>query len=435
MRDYQRIIRPHTRETPSMRQHLSRFHRADAAYIGLVLASTLLLSACQGVLDVSLPGSVEASALDAPSLAPTLVDGAQADFECAFTQYVESTATWANEVLNSSGGAEVVGWSARFTRPEAGTAQCPTATSNRGQFTPYLPLQVARGQSELAREKLTAFTDAQVTGRALLLARANFYGGYAVMLLSEGYCQVAIDATALLTPAQGLAIAETRFTDAIASATTANNTALLNAARVARARVRIALGNKTGAATDARLVPSGFVFNATYAATPVRRRNTMMEDVNLKFHLSVAPAYRGLTVGGVADPRVVAINANRVGIDAVTPEWIQGKYSAPESPIPLAMWDEAQLIIAEAEGGQSAVDAINRIRTKFNLPAYAGGTAAEITAQVIEERRRTLFLDGHAINDHLRFNIPFLTGVDQKGVRYNDEKCIPLPLSELTGRS
>jgi hypothetical protein len=410
--------------------------RSSVARVGLLLAAQLL-TACQGVLDVSLPGNVAASALDAPSLAPTLVDGTQADFECAFTQYVESTALWSNEVLNSSGGAEVVGWSARFTRPEDGTSQCPTVTSNRGQFTPYLPLQVARGQGEFALSKLNVITDAQIPGRALLIARASFYTGYAYLLMSEGYCQVAVDAGPLQPPAQGLALAEKYFSDAITSATAAGPTgsSILNAALVARARVRIALGNKTGADTDAKLVPSGFVFNATYAAAPVRRRNTTMEDINLKFHMSVAPAYRGLTVGGVADPRVIAIDAKRVGIDALTPEWIQGKYAGPESPLPLATWDEAQLIIAEAEGGQSAVDAINRLRTKYSLPQYAGGTAAEITAQIIEERRRTLFLDGHAISDHLRFNIPFLTGVDQKGVRYNTETCIPLPLSELTGRA
>lgn len=434
MRDYPKIIGTTNRETISMTTRLHRSRSAPAIHVGLVLLAAQLLTACQGVLDVSLPGNVAASALDAPSLAPTLVDGAQADFECAFTQYVETTATWSNEVLNSSGGAEVVGWSARFTRPEAGTGQCPTATSNRGAFTVYLPLQIARGQAELALEKLNGFTDAQVTGRALLLARAAFYSGYAHMLLSEGYCQLAVDAGPLLTPAAGLAIAEQKFSAAIAAASTTTNTSVLNAARVARARVRIALGNKSGAAVDAKLVPAGFSFSATYAATPVRRRNTVMEDINLKFHLSVAPAYRGLTVGGVADPRVITTDAKRVGIDAVTPSWIQGKYTAPESPMPLATWDEAQLIIAEAEGGQSAVDAINRIRTKYTLPAYAGGSAAEITAQIIEERRRTLFLDGHAIADHLRFGIPFATGVDQKGVRYNTETCIPLPLSELTGR-
>jgi hypothetical protein len=434
MRDFQKLIRTHNREMTSMTTNLHRAGRRGTAHIGVVLVAAQLLTACNGVLDVSVPGNVAASALDAASLAPTLVDGAQADFECAFTQYVETTATWSNEVLNSSGGAEVVGWSARFTRPEAGTGQCPTATSNRGAFTQYLPLQIARGQAELALQKLTAFTDAEVTGRQLLLARAAFYSGYSHMLLSEGYCQVAVDAGPLLTPAQGLAIAEQKYTDAIAAATTANNAAVLNASRVARARVRIALGNKAGAATDAKLVPAGFSFAATYAATPVRRRNTVMEDINLKFHLSVAPAYRGLTFGGVADPRVVATNANRVGIDAVTPAWTQGKYAAPESSLPLATWDEAQLIIAEAEGGQSAIDAINRIHAKYALPSYGGGTDAQILAQIIEERRRSLWLDGHQINDHLRFTIPFATGVDQKGVRYNDETCIPLPLAELTGR-
>jgi hypothetical protein len=418
-----------------MTTRLSRARRARLAHAGLALALTQLLTACQGVLDVSIPGNVDASALDQPSLATTLVDGAQADFECAFSQYVETTATWSNEVLNSSGGAEVVGWSARFTRPEAGTGQCPTATSNRGAFTVYLPLQIARGQAELALQKLTDFTDAEVSTRTLLLARSAFYSGYSHMLLSEGYCQVAVDAGPLLTPAAGLAIAEQKFTTAITAATAANNTALLNASRVARARVRIALGNKTGAAADAKLVPAAFRFDATYATTPVRRRNTVMEDINLKFHLSVAPAYRGLTFGGVADPRVVAINANRVGIDAVTPQWTQGKYTAPESPLPLATWDEAQLIIAEAEGGQSAVDAINRVHTRYGLPAYGGGTDAQILAQIIEERRRSLWLDGHQINDHLRFSIPFASGVDQKGVRYNNETCIPLPLSELTGRT
>jgi hypothetical protein len=430
-----RIVRTHTREMTSMPKRLLSLRGARATGTGLALVAAQLLTACQGVLDVSLPGNVEASALDQPSLATTLVDGAQADFECAFAQYVETTGVWANEVINSSGGAEVVGWSARFTRPEAGTGQCATASSNRGNFSVYLPLQIARGQAEFGLTKLDAFTDAEVANRALLIARAAFYSGYSHMLLSEGFCQVAVDEGPLLTPAKGLAIAEERFTTAIAAATTANNAALLNAARVARARVRIALGNAAGAAADARLVPANFVFNATYSGSPVRRNNTVMQDINSKFHLSVAPAYRGLTVGGVADPRVVAVDAKRFGIDAITPLWTQGKYPALDSPMPLATWDEAQLIIAEAEGGQSAVDAINRIHTKFNLPLYAaGGTPAQIRAQIIEERRRSLFLDGHAISDHLRFQIPFATGVDQKGVRYNEETCIPLPLAELTGR-
>jgi hypothetical protein len=126
---------------------------------------------------------------------------------------------------------------------------------------------------------------------------------------------------------------------------------------------------------------------------------------------------------------------NRKGQDALTPLWVQTKYPAVDSPMPIATWDEAQLIIAEAEGGQSAVDAINRLRRKYNLPQYAGGTAAEIGAQIVEERRRTLFLDGHSIGDHLRLKIPFATGLNHKGVRYGNATCLPLPLAETSGRT
>jgi hypothetical protein len=110
--------------------------------------------------------------------------------------------------------------------------------------------------------------------------------------------------------------------------------------------------------------------------------------------------------------------------------WIQKKYTALDSPLPLATWDEAQLILAEADPA-SAVTAINAVRTKYNLPAYVGtGTLADIQ----EERRRTLFLDGHRIGDMLRYGIPFATGKNQKGVPYGTLTCLPLPSSETSGR-
>jgi hypothetical protein len=245
---------------------------------------------------------------------------------------------------------------------------------------------------------------------------------------------MAVDSGPLITPAATLALAEARLTRAIDLATAANNTAILNLARVARARARLDMKNLTGAAADAKLVPSGFVYNATYNTTPFRRSNTVVLNNNINFHESVAPEFRGLTVGGVADPRVPVVSANRNGQDALSPLWFQQKYKTVDAPLPMATWDEAQLIIAEAEQGQSAVDAINRIRTKYNLPQYAGGTADQIKAQVLEERRRTLFLDGHSIGDHLRNNVPFASGVNQKGVAYGTLTCLPLPRAETTGR-
>ena len=402
----------------------------------IALAAIMVVSACKGIMDVQLPGNVEASALATPTLAGLLVNSAQADFECAYALYVYNTSAWSNEMQNASGGAEVASWSGRFFIPEGGTGGCQTVASNRGAFVQYLPLMTARQQAENALTVIGGFTDADVSGRQLLLARAALYSGFVHTLLGEAYCSVALtDTGAVQPPVNALLAAEDRFTKAIAFATTAKDAMVLNSALVGRARVRLDLGKLAGAAADAKLVPANFVGYATYDVNPIRRQNSAYDVTALKHHLSVDPAYRNLTVGGVPDSRLVVTNAGYQGADGVTPMWLSSKYTSLSSPIPIASWDEAQLIIAEAEGGQSAVDAINGIRAKYNLPSYSGGTDAEIQAQVIEERRRTLFFTGHRIGDQLRLKIPFAQGVDQKGVPYNnDASCVGLPLNETTGR-
>jgi hypothetical protein len=400
----------------------------------LALVMFQLLQACHGILDVSLPGKVPESALGSPGLAITRVKGAQADFECAFSEYVHDTGLWSNELLNSSANGEVVGWGARLSTYDNGILPCQSAAATLGNYAVYLPLQTARVQAENAITALDGFTDAQVPTRSVLTANALVYAGFAYTLLGEAYCQVATSPTdPLVAPSAALAIAETRFTRAISLATSVNDATLLNAALVGRARVRLDLKNTTGAAADARLVtPSSFVFNATYSTQPVRRYNTTVAAGTINAHESIAPEYRGLTVGTVPDSRVPVIkDPTRLnGQDGVTPLWIQKKYTALDSPLPLATWDEAQLILAEADPA-STVTAITAVRTKYGLPPYAGtGSSADIQ----EERRRTLFLDGHRIGDMLRYGIPFATGKNQKGVPYGNLTCLPLPSSETSGR-
>ena len=88
-------------------------------------------------------------------------------------------------------------------------------------------------------------------------------------------------------------------------------------------------------------------------------------------------------------------------------------------PVPIASWREAQLIIAEAEGGQEAVNRVNILRNHHGLPNYTGGTSpAEIQALVIQERARELYLERHHLNDLQRFNIPNgAAAVSRKGGR------------------
>ncbi|HET7372657.1 MAG TPA: RagB/SusD family nutrient uptake outer membrane protein, partial [Gemmatimonadaceae bacterium] len=99
------------------------------------------------------------------------------------------------------------------------------------------------------------------------------------------------------------------------------------------------------------------------------------------------------------------------------------------TPIPLASWNEAQLIYAEAVGGQQGFDAINRVRTANGVPTLAGPppTGQAFTDLVLEERRRQLFSEGQRYVDMLRYNLPFTKGVNRKGQIYSDLTCVPLP--------
>ena len=177
-------------------------------------------------------------------------------------------------------------------------------------------------------------------------------------------------------------------------------------------------------------MPSGITRIAEFSEVAVTRENRIYNLTVRSNYVSVGPDYRGLTVNGVADPRVLVNNMNRVGLDNVTPMWQQQKFSGSgAAPLTIASYAEAQLILAEASTGQAAIGALNRVRALSSiapLPAPAAGT--DIVAIVIEERRRQLFSEGQRFGDMLRKRIPFpSTGVNRKGQAYSNMTCIPLP--------
>jgi hypothetical protein len=265
----------------------------------------------------------------------------------------------------------------------------------------------------------------------VLIEQAAAHAGYSLLLLGESACSAAIDGGPEMTRAELFAAAESRFDKAI----TSTDPDILNMARVGRARARLNLKNYAGARTDAALVPATFVRNANYSAASFRRENLVNTQMYRGLFSSVDPSFRGLTVGGAPDPRVNVIDAAAVGHDRVTNIWRATKYPTSSTPIPIASGDEALLIVAEAEletgNVTAAVNAINALRAKSSLPPYAGGTAAEVRVQLIEERRRELFLEGQRLNDIIRFNIPQLPAAGApfpvKGGIYGDQICFPLP--------
>ncbi|HEX4936334.1 MAG TPA: RagB/SusD family nutrient uptake outer membrane protein, partial [Gemmatimonadaceae bacterium] len=260
---------------------------------------------------------------------------------------------------------------------------------------------------------------------------------------------------AKMTPQKVLELAEARFTEAIALATTANNQDILNMALVGRARVRLDLKNYAGALADAQKVALSYVKNATRDESDTRRYNAMCEYIACAQgrHATVAPLYRNVTWQGVADPRVQVATTGRLAFDnAQVWYYPSGKHTTRGYPVVIASGKEARLIVAEAAARTgdltTARALINAMHTAAGIPGYDltnSESQQQVLTQVIEERRRELFTEGgHRFNDHLRLAgtpqaIPFKglpgatlhpSGVDATGLPYGPTTCFPLPLVE-----
>lgn len=408
----------------------------------LVLGAGVLLG-CDSLLDVELPGQVPEEALDDPSRASTLVTGVVADFECAYNNYTFGSSAHSDEFIPSSGNFVQRSWSTRQIHAEF-TNYVNGSCAENG-FGLWTTLQTARFQAEDVFERLQGFPDPEVEDRTGKMATVSAYAGYTYAFFGEGFCRVAFDGGAAVPPEASLEMAEERFTRAIDLAQQAGNDEILNMARVGRARVRLDLGDFQGAIDDADDVPQGYAKMALRdgpSPSLDRRWNKGFEDFVNTGHHSVAPAFRDLEWKGTPDPRVDVQDAGRFGFDGVTQLWISTKYPARASDIPLATWEEAQLIIAEAavrtNDPDRAVGIINQLHARAGLPSYdpdtdptAGPTGNEVLNHVLQERSRELFHEGgHRLNDMLRHGIPFLSGLDPTGQPYGETTCFPLPTVE-----
>ena len=153
---------------------------------------------------------------------------------------------------------------------------------------------------------------------------------------------------------------------------------------------------------------------------------------------TVDPSFRGLTLNSAPDPRVAVTDANRNGTTSGTRIFTPDKYPTFATVMPVARYAEAQLIVAEARivanDLTGAATAINAARnTRPNMPQYsaAGQTQAQVQTQLVEERRRELFLEGHRLGDLRRWQMPILPAAGATfpggGGVYGAQSCFPLP--------
>jgi hypothetical protein len=400
---------------------------------GLVLATVLLsATACDldNLLEVDPASRIPADQLDKPASATLLLNGAIADFECAFGSYVVMSGMIGEELMDATQTADRWPYERRAMQ----------ASDRRyGEFSctslgVYTPLSTARWATENVLAKLKGWTDTEVPNRQSMVATAAAYSGYSHLLLGEGFCSgVLLDENLVpggeVTREAVLDRAIERFNEAISIATSANNADIRDMARVGLARALLNQGDKAAAGAAAAAVTPNYVKNASASTTFFRRENRVARENGVSQSSSVAPPYRAFQHMGVPDPRVSVTDQNRTATDG-TPIFTQNKYPTLTTPIPIATWDEAQLIVAEAQGGATAVGIINAFHARAGLPPSAGGTEAEIQAHLIEERRAELFLESHHLGDIIRYNLPLTPAAGTaypKGGTYESQLCLPLP--------
>ena len=402
----------------------------------LLMGSVLAACSIERALEVESPSRIPAGSLEHPSNAALLVNGAVADFDCAFQSYVVVSGLIGEELDEYTQTA--ARWP--YDRRDVQANQSLYATSSCEGLGVYSPLQTARVSANNVIRLLEGWTDAEVPGRTALIARSTAYEAWSQLLLGEGFCSTVFSTfdgesfnyASEITRQQALETAEATFTEALdllGSQTGASADSLRYFALLGRARTRLDLGNTAGARADAVLVPAGFVFNSTASAVSGRRNNRVYnESNNIGVSSSVSAIYRGYN-----DPRVPSVNLNRSNALGV-PAHGQLKYPSASSPIPIATGAEARLIVAEADitsNPSNTVAIIDSFRAAGNQGSYTGPTdAASLRAQVIDQRRRALFLTGTHLGDLIRYDIapqPAAGTNFPAGGPYGTQLCMPVP--------
>jgi starch-binding outer membrane protein, SusD/RagB family len=118
------------------------------------------------------------------------------------------------------------------------------------------------------------------------------------------------------------------------------------------------------------------------------------------------------------------------GLSSNRDVWV---YTSSTAPIPIIRNEELILIYAEANIQNNdlpdATTAINIIRSGHNLDAYSGAaTQAALLTEMLNQRRYSLYCEGHRWIDLRRYNLLNTLPIDRAGNQVWTE--FPLPVSE-----
>lgn len=339
---------------------------------------------------------------------------------------------------------------------------------NNGQVQDvYHWMHRARNLAEQASDLYDVAAPADAAENQALLKALS---GYIYVMFGEGFCgNVPFSSAPLgeqmvmapgITTAATLDSAIVRFDQAIALAGAAGASAddYLALARLGKARALQNLGDLSAAAQVAAQVPADFVYAVQYSTGSSGQQNGFHWHNNLERRSSpwtsegdspyTVDYFQRGTPAVSADPRI-AVDSAGIGGSTNLPWYVQLKYPALGSDIPLGTGTEARLIVAEADlnGGATAGSAaagnwlaiLNELRTDVGLGALTDPGAAEDRVRLLyEERALWMWLTGHRLGDMRRLvreygypaNTVYPTGTTVWGVPYGTDVVMPVPEAE-----
>jgi hypothetical protein len=285
------------------------------------------------------------------------------------------------------------------------------------QGAPWNPLARARWLSDQSLIRLRTALGEAAFAKHPTVAQALVWRGFTYRVLGEAMCVSIIDRGPATPARDNLVRAESAFTAAIAVATAANNTALVNTAYAGRAQTRVSLGDWTGALADAGRVPTALKFQMPYFANvdEYGYNRTMWASSSASFYkaTSVWGTWYAKYYDNTSDPRVPYVRTTLTGNGGfppvgLVPWWPQSKYVTQTAGINLATGREARLIEAEAalRNGDilTAMAKIDANRSSAGAPAATTPTnLTDAWTLLKRERGIELWLEGRRLSDMRRW--------------------------------
>ena len=430
----------------SISRTIMRALAVSGALAGIALAGCDFNKA----LSVEPANLVPAVPLEVPANAVLLATGAASDYDCAFNSYVVVGALIGEEFEDALQTADRWPYDQR-------TVQANSARYSQNGCTAlgaYTPLQSARVSAQNVRRLLEGWTDLEVPGRQLLIARMAAYEGWSQLLIAEAFCETVFSSIhgedvvygGKITRLQALDSAIATLSLAITTAQSvggASADSIRLFSLIGRARAYQDHGNMTSARADAVVVPAAFAWNVTASNANTRRQNRVFQESNTTTTPSSSVGARYRQASYTSDPRIRVVNRGTFSQGTNVPLWAQTKYTAVTTPIPAATGIEMRLLVAEADintNRASTLAIIDSMRTLGAQTAYAGTTAAQDSAEVIDQRRRALFLTGTHLGDIIRYNLTVSPaagspapwgGTNVFGPDHGNQMCLPLPQVEI----